>query len=87
MRESIIETKVCEFAEKQGWLVRKIVYAGRRGCPDRMFVRNGKILLVEFKRPGGGPDPLQVKEHARLKERGVTVHLIDDIAAGCALLT
>ncbi len=85
-REIVIEEKVCEFAEKQGWLVRKMVYAGRRGCPDRFFFRNGKVLMIEFKRPGTKPDGLQEREHARLREHGFTVHVIDNIADGCALL-
>lgn len=86
MREIVVEEKVCEFAEKQGWLVRKMVYAGRRGCPDRWFFRGGKIVIIEFKRAGKEPDGLQKREHQKLRDHGIRVHVIDNIADGCSLL-
>lgn len=85
-REIVIEQKVCDFAEAQGWLVRKMVYAGRRGCPDRFFFRGGKMLMIEFKRPGCKPDAVQEREHARLRAQGFRVHIIDSVGAGCELL-
>ena len=86
MRETVIEQKVCEFAERQGWLVRKMTYAGRRGCPDRWFFRDGRIVIVEFKKPGSDCDGVQKREHTRLREKGVFVHVIDNIPDGCTLL-
>lgn len=86
MREIVVEEKIVEFAEKQGWLVRKMVYAGRRGCPDRWFFRNGKIVIIEFKKPGKEPDGLQAREIKKLREHGIRVHVIDNIADGCELL-
>jgi len=87
MLESVIETKVCEFAEKQGWLRRKVVYPGRRGAPDSWFFRDGRLVIIEFKRAvDGRMSKLQVRERQRLAEHGFTVHVIDGIADGCALL-
>lgn len=86
MLESVVEEKVCAFAKKRGWLVRKMAYLGRRGCPDRWFFRAGRMVIIEFKRPGCEPDEIQCREHARLREQGFIVHVIDSIAEGCALL-
>lgn len=67
------------WAEDNGWECRKIAYVGRRGCPDRLLVGYGQILLLEMKRPsarkirGGGLSTLQDKEFARFKEIGVTI--------------
>lgn len=85
MREIVIEEKVVEFAEASGWLARKCVYAGRRGSPDRWFFKAGRLLLVEFKKPGERPDAQQAREHERLRNAGFPVHVIDNIEAGCAL--
>jgi hypothetical protein len=86
MLESGIERRVCDHAERTGWLVRKVAYIGRRGAPDRWFLRGGRLLLIEFKRPGCTPEPHQVREHARLMAAGFPVHVIDSIANGVALL-
>jgi hypothetical protein len=86
MSETIIEKTVCAHAEKRGWLVRKTVYQNRKGSPDRWFFRNSKLLLVEFKRPGQLPDPIQRREHVRLRAAGFPVHVIDDIDDGVRLI-
>jgi hypothetical protein len=87
MRESEIEQKVCEHAERAGWLVRKVVYAGRRGAPDRWIFKDGRLVLVEFKRPGRLLDAHQQREHERLAKAGFTVHVVDSVETGCALFT
>jgi len=86
MLESYVERKVCEFAESLGWLVRKLSWIGRRGAPDRLFIRGGRIVLIEFKRPGGVLELHQEREIARLRAAGAEVHVIDTVAAGMAVL-
>ena len=86
VRESEIELSVCAWAESSGWISRKIAYVGRRGCPDRLFVGHGQVVFMELKRPGKSPDPLQAREHRRFAERGVTIHVIEDIEEGISVL-
>lgn len=86
MRESVVEGDVCAHGEATGWIDRKVVYAGRRGCRDRDFYGFGHVVMIEFKRPGRGLDLHQERERARLKAAGVIVHVIDDIDRGKALL-
>lgn len=84
MLESKIEEKVQKFAEERGWLVRKLQWIGRRAAPDRFYLRAGRVVLVEFKRAGKKPDPLQEREHKRLREHGAEVIIIDSVEAGYA---
>jgi len=80
--EAQIEKSIVRYAEGNGWLVRKIIYPGRKGCPDRMFIKDGRVLFVEFKRPGEKPRGTQKNEHARFRNHGVEVYVIDDIDVG-----
>lgn len=77
--EATVEDDVVAWAENRGWHVRKMIYPGRRGCPDRFFFRDGNLVIVEFKRPGRNKaDPLQIREHKRYADAGWKVHLIND---------
>ncbi len=78
-RESYIQEECCTIAEKQGWLVRATIYAGRKGCPDRHMYRKGVFLPVEFKKRGEEPNGLQRKEHGYLNDAGFFVHVIDNV--------
>ena len=86
MRESHIEKRVCEIAKKHGWLVFKWQSTNVRGVPDRIFVRQGEIVFIEFKAPGKKPTKLQAHIHRKLREEGSKVHVIDSIEAGADLL-
>lgn len=87
MREIVLEEDAVELGEKRGWLVRKITYPGRRGAPDRHFYKGGKLLIVEFKKPGERPSLHQEREHERLRAHGWKVHVIDNWEAFNALIT
>jgi hypothetical protein len=85
--ESHVEDDVVAFAENRGWLVRKMAYVGRRGCPDQFFLKDGKLVIMELKRPGRNKaDPLQAREHRRYTEAGWTVHLVNDRDQAARLL-
>jgi hypothetical protein len=84
--ESYIEGNVQGIAEAHGWLVRKVKWIGRVGCPDRLYMKGGRVLFIEFKRPGKDLEPRQVREIKRMRNHGVEVHVIDNIAEGLKLL-
>lgn len=84
--EKYVERKICEHAKRTGWLSRKLQWIGVHGAPDRFFVKDGRIVLMEIKRPGGRPTEHQSKEIGRLSEAGVEVHLVDDIDVGIDIL-
>lgn len=85
-RELAVEQDVVDWAEKNGFVARKMTYAGRRGCRDRDFYGYGHIVPVEFKRRDRPLDAHQEKERKRLHEVGVKVHVIDNVEDGIALL-
>lgn len=86
MIESEIENIVCARAAANGWLVRKFKYIGRHAAADRLFIRNGRVVFVEFKQANKPPRESQVREHKRLIAHGAEVHVIDNIEDGLALL-
>ena len=73
------ELNAVAWAENNGWEVRKMVYVGRRSCPDRFFFGYGKIIPIEFKRMKKGKKSAftagQPEEHKRLAAVGVTVQV------------
>ena len=70
-----------------GGEVRKVAWIGRRGAPDRLVLLPGRpAIYVELKAPGKLPGQLQVREHARLRELGQYVVVIDSTTGVDALL-
>lgn len=86
MLESTLERTCCNHAKAHGWLVRKTVWVGRRGCPDRLFAKSGRAVWVEFKKPGGKTEPWQDREIARMLEAGLEVFVVDDMQLFCDIL-
>lgn len=86
MIEDTLEAFVCDEAEKDGWLTRKLKWIGRRNAPDRFFAKDGRVVLIEFKRPNGGDRGKQAKEIAELQAAGVEVHLVDGIFEALRIL-
>jgi hypothetical protein len=48
---SVIEKKATKWAEDQGWWSYKVASSNKNGIPDRVYLRDGKWVLVEFKGP------------------------------------
>lgn len=86
-RESKIEKAVCDHAKSKGWLVYKWSSPGNRGVPDRLFIRKGYVLFIEFKRKGGKTTPIQELIHKKFLEHEFKVHLIDNIEDGKLLFS
>lgn len=84
--EKDIEGAVCRWARANGWLVRKYVSVNQRSVPDRIFMKNGRTLFVEFKAPGKMVTRLQAREHRLMMEHEVRVEVIDNIDEGIWLL-
>lgn len=54
-------------------LYLKFTSPGRTGVPDRMVLVDGKVIFIEFKRPGEVPTKLQAYMHEQLREMGFVV--------------
>lgn len=78
--EKKVEQYFCMAVLAAGGIHRKIEYAGRRGCPDRLVgFKNGYTALVELKRPGAEPRPEQEREHEILHAHGFRVLTISTV--------
>ena len=80
--ERDLEAACCRLAKAAGWYCRKLSGPGHRSMPDRMFIRRGIVLFIEFKRPGERPGPLQVYVIDLIRKQGFEVILVDNIIDG-----
>lgn len=85
MREIEIERPSCEFAESRGWFEIKIMKASKNGFPDRLYVRNGRTIYVEYKAPGEVPSRQQQKRIQELRDHGAEVFVIDNFEVARAV--
>lgn len=86
MREEQVELEVCNKAEMAGWLVRKVSWQGRRGAPDRVFIKDGRLVLIEFKRPGEEPVGQQLREFNRIKSAYSETYWVDNVVDALKIL-
>jgi hypothetical protein len=87
VRESEIETALCERVENKGGIAYKFVSPSRNGVPDRLLlypiakehidIVARYVHFVETKAPGKKPKPWQDREHKRLKKMGFIVEVLD----------
>lgn len=88
--ERDIEKRLVKRAREEGHEVRKLKWLGRSGAPDRILMfklREAKRVgeyshyppaaWVELKAPGKKPEPHQMREHARMRNMGQRVEVID----------
>ncbi len=87
MRESEVEAKVCKHAKSQGWLVYKFSSPSNKGVPDRVWIKKGVVIFIEFKAPSKKPSKIQSKVISRIRGEGVPVYIIDNIKEGKELAT
>ena len=87
MLERDIERRVSEIAKKKGWLSFKFVSPAQRGVPDRIFMKNGRIVFIEFKAPGKRPTELQDHIIRKMGDAGCEVHVCDNVEDGCNALS
>lgn len=83
MRESDVEAMLVKAAARAGGLAAKHVSPGRAGDPDRLVViprpecpqcgSKAVVALVEVKRPGERPRPLQTRRMEEWASKGLRV--------------
>lgn len=80
-KESSVEREACSRAESElGVRNTKFVTPGDTGWPDRIFwIKGGRPLLIEFKRPGEEPRPKQEYNIGILKKLGYNVEVHDNV--------
>jgi Holliday junction resolvase len=86
MRESTIEQAVVTYARMRGCLVIKNATPGHRGVPDRLFLKSGKVMFLEFKAPGKKPSAIQMRWLRDLYYEGFPAFDCDDVEQGKRLI-
>lgn len=84
--EKEIEKAIRLFAIARGWLCWKFVSPGLRGVPDRIFIRAGRVVFIEVKRPGEEPNEQQANRHTELRAAGCEVYWVDNLRAARVIL-
>lgn len=82
MKETYCESTVCEWIElHDGWFAVKLLK--RVGWPDRCVLGPGPtVYMIEFKKPGEAPEPIQLHVHKLLRKIGLKVYVCETIEAG-----
>lgn len=81
-QESEIQEKVTLYASSIGMIPVRINVVGRKGWPDYGYGYKGRMVFIEYKRPGEKPEPLQSYVHKQLNHCGFSVWVVDDINEG-----
>lgn len=68
--EKKLEKRCCDVARANGWWTRKFSSPSNRGVPDRIFLKEGRVLFIEFKAPGNEPTKLQAQEILEILDHG-----------------
>lgn len=82
MKESQVEKSICAFAKAIGWKTLKLNGHGDRGKPDRMFLKNGKVVFIEVKRKGKQARKQQAYRLQKLRENGFKAQYVDSLPSG-----
>lgn len=96
-RESEIERKHARQARDAGWFVDKIMATSLNSFPDRFYAHGGpehycpfcgrgRVVLMEWKRPGQKPTAQQLLRHRELREAGIEVYVVDSVAEATRIL-
>ena len=78
MTESQIEKKVCAWAKESGISTLKLSGPNDRGKADRVFMRGGRIMFLEFKAAGKKPTALQYRFLKQRVDDGFVAGWTDD---------
>ena len=79
--EKELEQYCAKLASAKGCKLYKWVSPNLRGVPDRILVKPGKVIFVEFKNPNGTGklSAQQLKRHKELMALDQTVVVIDNV--------
>ena len=88
MNEASLERSLCQYSKKSGWITWKFTSPSQTGVPDRIFLGFGRVFFIEFKSPetGGVLSKMQEVIIGDLRNQGITVYVVDDLAEGKAII-
>jgi hypothetical protein len=87
MLEKTIEKNVTKYAKDKGWLSFKFVSPSNRGVPDRIFMKGGRTIFIEFKASGKKPTKLQWRRIEQIEKAGLAVFVVDSVEDGREIIS
>ncbi|MGI4851929.1 MAG: hypothetical protein ACRYGR_08310 [Janthinobacterium lividum] len=79
--EKVDERAFTAEAEADGWVVHKLTFPDCRGAGDRIYGKDGRTVLIEWKRKGKEPTRQQFKRLRELRQAfGWDAYCVDNIA-------
>ncbi len=89
--ESTIERAHRKIAMAAGWFVDKIMRTSMNSFPDRFYANGhpryrcrtcnrGRVVLIEWKKPGKHATAQQKLRHKQLRNAGIEVYVVDNVA-------
>jgi len=79
LSEKQVEKKSCDVAKANGWFRRKLSSPNDRGIQDRFFIKEGRVVFIEYKRVGQIPTQLQCQVAAEMIDHGAEVWWTDTV--------
>ncbi len=79
MTEKKLEKRCSDIAKANGWYTRKWSSPSSRGVPDRIFIKEGHVVFIEFKAPGNEPTKLQLHEMKLIDAHDGFVYWCDNV--------
>jgi len=77
--EGDIKSEANAWATLRGWMNVGIKLATENGWPDHVYIRRGVTRWVEWKKPGGSLDPLQIERIQQMLDHGAEVRVFDNL--------
>jgi hypothetical protein len=77
MLESSLQSKYIKKLKEAGWFVTKLMKTSTNGIPDTLCIKNGRVVFVEYKRPGYKTSPLQDYVIDKIRKEGLEVVVAD----------
>lgn len=75
--ESKIEREGCQLADSLEIWQRKFNSVLHIGLPDRVHGYKGRVWFIEYKKTGAVASKAQLREHRRMRKRGLDVYVCD----------
>ena len=79
MLENVIERRLVNAVKESGGVCLKFTSPGNAGVPDRICLREGRVVFVECKAPGKKPRPVQELMMTRLRKLGFKCFVLDSV--------
>lgn len=76
MLEAQLERKCISYANSDDWYTTKFSSPGNAGVPDRVFIKDGRVIFVEFKKSDGALRKLQEITISILRQHGANVAVV-----------